>query len=158
MSIIQGTAFWASVTQPNTKFEPVWSIDVCNLSAQAKKTLKADGLSSKIKNDPEKGDYITIKQKVHRRDGTEFEAPKVVDAMKRPFTALIGNGSTVAVKYSVRDWEYAGKSGVTADLKAVQVINLIPYGDDEDFDVVSGGNLDDLDDIPFDDVPMTAAG
>jgi|TARA_R110000787_G_scaffold4306_7_gene16679 hypothetical protein len=156
MSIIQGTAYWASVTQPNTTYEPVWSVDVGNLSAAAKKTLKADGLGDKIKNkDDEKGDFINIKQKVNKRDGSTFEPPKVVDGMKRPFASLIGNGSEVAVKYTAREWEYNGKAGITADLKAVQVIKHIPYGDGEDFDTI-GGN--DLDDIPFDDVPMTAAG
>tara|TARA_R110000765_G_scaffold110186_1_gene201507 strand:- start:19627 stop:20097 length:471 start_codon:yes stop_codon:yes gene_type:complete len=156
MSIIQGTAYWASVTQPNTTYEPVWSVDVGNLSAAAKKTLKADGLEDKIKNkDDEKGDFINIKQKVNKRDGSTFEPPKVVDGMKRPFDSLIGNGSEVAVKYTAREWEYNGKAGITADLKAVQVIKHIPYGDGEDFDTV-GGN--DLNDIPFDDVPMTAAG
>jgi|TARA_R100000149_G_scaffold38234_1_gene14728 hypothetical protein len=156
VSIIQGTAYWASVTQPNTTYEPTWTIDVGNLSAKAKKILKADGLGDQIKNKgDEKGDFISIKQKVNKRDGSTFEPPKVVDGMKRPFTSLIGNGSEVAVKYSAREWEYNGKSGVKADLKAVQVINHIPYGDTEDFDIVGD---DDLDDIPFDEVPMTAAG
>jgi hypothetical protein len=45
MSIITGKAQWASVIQPNTKYEPVWCIDVCNLDAKSKKILKADGSS-----------------------------------------------------------------------------------------------------------------
>ena len=56
---------------------------------------------------------------------------------------LIGNGSEVNVLYSTYDWEYAGKSGVSADLRAVQVTNLIPYNADADadnaFDVVPDG-------------------
>ena len=79
--------------------------------------------------------------------------------MKRPFTDLVGNGSKVAVKYFVREWEYAGKSGTTADLKAVQVLEHIAYGDGEDFDIVEssvGGDIDEVED--FDDLPMTAAG
>jgi hypothetical protein len=160
MSIINGTAHWASVVQPNTKFEPVWCIDVCNLDAKAKKILKADGVSDKIKNvGDERGDFIKITQKVDKRDGGKFDSPKVVDGMKRPFTQLIGNGSEVSVKYSIREWEYAGKSGIATDLKAVQVIKHVPYGDGEDFDIVegsTGGDVDEVDD--FDDLPMTAAG
>jgi hypothetical protein len=160
MSIITGKAQWASVIQPNTKYEHVWCIDVCNLDAKSKKILKADGIAHKIKNvGDDRGDFIKITQKVDKRDGTKFDAPKVVDGMKRPFTQLIGNGSEVAVKYKARDWEHGGKSGITADLKAVQVLKHVPYGDGEDFDIVessTGGDVDDMDD--FDDLPMTAAG
>lgn len=160
MSIITGKAQWASVIQPNTKYEPVWCIDVCNLDAKAKKILKADGIAHKIKNvGDDRGDFIKITQKVNKKDGTKFDAPKVVDGMKRPFTQLIGNGSEVAVKYKARDWEHSGNSGIKADLKAVQVLKHVPYGDGEDFDIVessTGGDVDDMDD--FDDLPMTAAG
>jgi hypothetical protein len=160
MSIITGKAQWASVIQPNTKYEHVWCIDVCNLDAKSKKILKADGIAHKIKNvGDDRGDFIKITQKVDKKDGTKFDAPKVVDGMKRPFTQLIGNGSEVAVKYKARDWEHGGKSGITADLKAVQVLKHVPYGDGEDFDIVessTGGDVDDMDD--FDDLPMTAAG
>jgi len=52
---------------------------------------------------------------------------------------LVGNGSDVNVLFKTFEWEYAGKSGVSADLQAVQVVNLIPYGDGEDFDVVPNG-------------------
>ena len=160
MSIITGKAQWASVLQPNTKYEPAWQIDVCNLDAKSKKLLKADGVAHKIKNvGDDRGDFIKITQKVDKRDGTKFEAPKVVDGMKRPFTQLIGNGSEVAVKYAVSNYEYSGNSGVAAYLKAVQVLKHIPYGDGEDFDIVessTGGDVDDMDD--FDDLPMTAAG
>ncbi len=160
MSIITGKAQWASVLQPNTKYEPAWQIDVCNLDAKSKKILKADGIAHKIKNvGDDRGDFIKITQKVDKRDGTKFEAPKVVDGMKRPFTQLIGNGSEVAVKYAVSNYEYSGNKGIAAYLKAVQVLKHIPYGDGEDFDIVessTGGDVDDMDD--FDDLPMTAAG
>ena len=66
---------------------------------------------------------------------------------------LVGNGSDVNVLFKTYEWEYAGKSGIGADLQAVQVVNLIPYGDSEDFDVVpSGFNAAEdafSDDIPF---------
>ena len=28
MAIIEGTAYWASLTRPNEKFEPMWRIDL----------------------------------------------------------------------------------------------------------------------------------
>ena len=151
MSIIKGTAFWASVQQPNTKFEPVWSIDVCNLDDAAKATLKNDGLEDKIKNkEDERGDFIQLKQKVHARDGSMFVQPKVIDSSKNEFTDLIGNGSTVAAKYATRDYDFAGNVGVTADLKAVQVIKLVPYEgkapeeEEDDFESYEPSDVEDL--------------
>ena len=41
--------------------------------------------------------------------------------------------------YTTYEWKYAGKEGVSADLKKVQVVDLIPYEEREDFDVVSDG-------------------
>jgi hypothetical protein len=157
LSIIKGTAYWASIQTPNTKFEPVWSIDVCQLDDSAKEILKADGLGDKIKNKADdRGDFITVKQKVTGAKGQEFEAPRVVDANKRPFMELVGNGSTVAVQYRPREWEYAGKAGIAADLKAVQVLDHVAYAGSEEFDSVeaaSGGSVED-----FDDLPLAAAG
>ena len=38
MSVISGTAYWASIQSPNTKFEPHrWSINVGNLVAYGSK-------------------------------------------------------------------------------------------------------------------------
>jgi len=87
---------------------------------------------------------LLSKRKVRRKDGNMNKAPEIVDAQKRTMMGtLIGNGSDVNVLYSKYDWEYAGKSGVSADLRAVQVTNLIPYNADADadnaFDVVPDG-------------------
>ena len=60
----------------------------------------------------------------------------MVDSAKNPIDVLVGNGSDVKVMYKEYDWNYAGKSGVGLDLQAVQVISLIPYG--EEFDKVDG--------------------
>jgi trans-aconitate methyltransferase len=56
---------------------------------------------------------------------------------------LIGNGSEVNVLYTTYEWEFKGRSGVSADLRAVQVTNLVPYNTDADaeeaFEVVPDG-------------------
>ena len=72
------------------------------------------------------------------------KAPEVVDAGKRAMSGtLIGNGSEVNVLYSTYDWEFKGRSGTSADLRAVQVTNLVPYNVDADadeaFEVVPDG-------------------
>jgi hypothetical protein len=66
---------------------------------------------------------------------------------------LIGNGSKVNVHYTTYEWEFKGRAGVSADLRAVQVVELIPYNTeaDEAFDVVDGAFVSDEgdEDIPF---------
>jgi hypothetical protein len=145
MSVLKGNAYWASIVSPNTTFDSdgVWSIDVGNLDKKNTDLAKADGLSVKNKGD-DRGDFVTVKRKVRRKDGNMNKAPEVVDAGKRNMSGtLIGNGSEVNVLYSTYDWEFKGRSGTSADLRAVQVTNLVPYNVDADadeaFEVVPDG-------------------
>jgi hypothetical protein len=65
---------------------------------------------------------------------------------------LVGNGSKVNVLYTTYEWKYKGRSGVSADLKKVQVVDLVPYQGDADdaFDVVPDGYSSEKDEkIPF---------
>ena len=88
MGVINGTAYWASVTTPNTTFneDGEWKIDVGNLSESTIANLVADGLEDRIKNkNDERGDYITLKRQVkNRRTGQANSAPDVMDAQKKP--------------------------------------------------------------------------
>ena len=47
MSVINGKAYWASITSPNTTFDSdgVWTVDVGNLDAKNKKIAEKDGLT-----------------------------------------------------------------------------------------------------------------
>ena len=145
MSVLKGNAYWASIVSPNTTFDSdgVWSIDVSNLDEKNINQAKADGLDVKNKGD-DRGSFVTIKRKVRRKDGNMNKQPEVVDAAKRNIAnTMIGNGSEVNVLYSTYEWEFKGRSGVSADLRAVQVTNLIPYNVDADadeaFEVVPDG-------------------
>jgi hypothetical protein len=145
MSVIKGNAYWASIVSPNTTFDSdgVWSVDVANLDEKNVNIAKADGLDVKNKGD-DRGSFVTVKRKVRRKDGNMNKQPEVVDASKRNIAStLIGNGSEVNVLYSTYEWEFKGRSGVSADLRAVQVTNLIPYNVDADadeaFEVVPDG-------------------
>ena len=136
MSVIKGNAYWASIVSPNTTFDSdgVWSIDVGNLDKKNIEIAKNDGLEIKNKGD-DRGDFVTVKRKVRRKDGSMNKAPEVKDAQKRTMiNTLIGNGSEVNVLYSTYDWEFKGRSGVSADLRAIQVTNLVPYNVDADAD------------------------
>ena len=152
--VISGTAYWASVITPNTKFDAdgVWTIDVGNLDDLNKKKAQKDGLTVKNKGD-EKEDFVTIMRKVRNAKGSLNRQPNVVDANKRLITdTMIGNGSKVNVLYEPFEWNFGGKTGVSADLRAVQVTELVPYSTEEDdaFDVVPDGfTSDEAEDIPF---------
>ena len=152
--VISGTAYWASVISPNTKFDAdgVWTIDVGNLDDLNKKKAQKDGLTVKNKGD-EKEDFVTIKRKVRNNKGNLNRQPNVVDATKRLITeTMIGNGAKVNVLYEPFEWNFGGKTGVSADLRAVQVTELVPYTTEEDdaFDVVPDGfTSDEAEDIPF---------
>jgi|TARA_R110002020_G_scaffold391805_1_gene602197 hypothetical protein len=155
MPVISGTAYWAAITNPNTTFDSdgIWSIDVANLDKKNLEMVKKDGLAIKNKGD-DRGDFVTVKRRVRRKDGSLNRAPDLVDGQKRTMTnTLIGNGSKVNVHYTTYEWEFKGRAGVSADLRAVQVVELIPYNTeaDEAFDVVDGAFVSDEgdEDIPF---------
>ena len=150
MTVITGKAYWAHVQNPNTSFEPEYSIDIC-VDDNNRAAIEADGLTIKNKGD-ERGDFVHIRQRVARRDGTQNDAPIVVDAQKNPTDKLVGNGSIVNVLYSPYSWEMNGKAGVTPILKKVQVVDLVSYG--EDCDAVEGYTEASSNHVPSDEVPF----
>ena len=151
--IISGKAYWASVVSPNTTYEPVYSVDVC-LDEDTKSLVESLGLTVHNKGD-DRGDFVKIKRKVYKRDGSERPSPIVKDSQNNNWDgSLIGNGSMVNVKFATYEWEYNKKKGVASDLMALQVVDLVEYGDSKDFSAVEGGytvgnNLDTGEEIPF---------
>ena len=145
---ISGKCHYASIIEPNTKFDPVWSIQV-EVDEDNRSVIEGAGLPINNKDD-DRGDFVTIKRKVLRADGSQRSAPFVKDSQNNPWNGkLIANGSTVNVKATPYEWNYAGKSGVSADLAAVQVVDFIEYTrSDQDFEPVEGGYVQE-DNIPF---------
>jgi len=140
--LLSGKAYWASVVEPNTTYEPVWQVDV-TVDEETKQKLESIGLSVKNKGD-DRGDFFSCRRKVVKRDGSKRDAPRVIDAKKMPWdNRLIGNGSSVKVKIQPYEYAYAGKAGVSADFMAMQVIDLVPYGDPSgDFQEEDGFSID----------------
>ena len=118
--IVNGTAYWASITVPNTTFEPTYSIDVV-LSDEDYEQFKADGYNVKEK---EYGKCITIKRKVRNAKGEEKPRPKLMDVSKNPIDEQVGNGSRVRVQYRPWEMQRSGKTIKGLDLQAVQVLEL----------------------------------
>jgi hypothetical protein len=125
MALIYGKAFWASISTPNTKFEPQWSVDVEPADSEDLERLKAAG--HKIKTSPEGVERVTFKRKCESANGKSNKQPKLVDAHKNPIDIQVGNGSDICVQYN----EYSGKNKYGPyqglDLQAVQVIDLVEY-------------------------------
>tara|TARA_R100000781_G_scaffold100124_1_gene63669 strand:- start:23 stop:496 length:474 start_codon:yes stop_codon:yes gene_type:complete len=149
---ITGKCHYASITEPNTKFEPVWSIQI-EVDDNNRSVIETAGLPISNKGD-DRGDFVTIKRKVMRKDGTQRQGPVVKDSQNNNWDGkLIANGSVVNVKAVPFEWKYAGKSGVSADLAAVQVVDFIEYtsGSGDDFEVVEGGYVTESSqqEVPF---------
>ena len=113
MAQVEGTAYWASLTRPNEKFEPMWRIDLAVDDATAKEFAK-EGFTlgeTNIDGNVVKN-IIKFKRKVSKNNGDKNQPPMVVDGSKKPLDKIVGNGSKVIVMYKSYDWNYKGKTGV----------------------------------------------
>ncbi len=129
--VLEGIANWASITKPNTRFEPKYCIDVV-LEESVAEELKAQGYTIK---DKEGGPTVTITRKVNGPNGMIREAPPLMDAEKKTLDCLVGNG--YKVKVQERPWEMNrnGQDFKGFELQAVQVLDLVSYstGDGDEF-------------------------
>ncbi len=150
MAVLEGKAYWASVTTPNTTFEPVYTVDLVVDNEVANdfeaRGFKIKDLSVKDENGGQTsvGRALTIKRKVNGPNGMVRNAPKLFDKEKNAMDDVVGNGSHVKVQYN--EWETDNKYGQFKglDFQAMQVIDLValktqdgaelnPFGDGEEF-------------------------
>lgn len=161
-----GSAMWAKVFEPDTKFNPdgdytiniqMAAADAAPMCEQLEQIVQAK-FNEAIKEDPRLKNTLTtqdvcttvfdretgddtglvefkfkLKAKVQKRDGTYYEQqPAVLDSKKVPISnqVLVGNGSRVKVAFEPIPYVMATtkKAGVSLRLKAVQVIDLVEYG------------------------------
>ncbi len=123
MAIEEGLAYWASVTVPNRRYEPVYQVNLV-LDQDTAEKYRSEGYTIR---DMEEGPALVIKRKVNGPNGMIRQAPKLFDVDKKPLDELIGNGSKVKVQFSSYDWEYKGKAGKSLDFQAMQVLDLVEY-------------------------------
>ena len=105
MAVIQGKAYWASITTPNTKFEPVFSINLL-VDEDVAKSFASKGYGIK---QMQEGPALVIKRKVAQKNGKLNKVPKLLDANNEELDVLVGNGSDVKVQY--REWETTNHYG-----------------------------------------------
>jgi len=141
---VEGLTMWASIANPNTKFEPVYSVNLVVSEEKAKEFTDRGFGSSVVKHKPVSwGDEseqptLIIKRKV-QGPGFTREAPKLISNERdedtgnwKPLNCNVGNGSRVRVKY--REWTSKDGENKGLELIAVQVLDLVEYEtDDEDF-------------------------
>ena len=125
MAILEGTAYWASITTPNTTFEPVYTV---NLVVDDETANDFASRGHKVKQMDE-GPAVIIKRKVNGPNGMVRPAPRLMNAEKQEVTTAVGNGSKIKVQYN--EYSGEGKFGpyTGLDLQAVQVVDLVEYND-----------------------------
>ena len=164
-------AMWSKLGTPEKKYgtdETQWSIDLILSDDESRKWVRS-GLAQKerfMEVDGTEVPVIKLRKDTHWKKSGEAKTPvKVLDAYGQDIDPrLIGNGTTVNAQYSTRDWEFQGRKGKSAELVAIQVINLVEYagkssaGDEFEFlareevsleDVAPKGDLDLSDEDVF---------
>ena len=134
MAIVEGTAYWASIKQPNTRFEPVYSI---NLVVDDDTANDFASRGHKLKQMDE-GKEIIIKRKVNGPNGMVRPAPRLLDVNKQEVNYSVGNGSKVKVQYAEYEGEnkYGPYKGL--DFQAVQVLELVEYRSEDGAELLDG--------------------
>jgi len=142
MALVEGVAYWASVTTPNTTYTPVYTVNLV-VDDEVANEFRSRGFTIK---DMEEGPALLIKRKVNGPNGMVRPAPKLLDRNKQPLNAAVGNGSKVRVQY--KEWEttWNGTLYKGLDFQAMQVLDLVEYAspDGAEFDIMDGEDGDEL--------------
>ena len=144
MAVLEGTAYWAFVKTPNTKFEPTYSVNLV-VDNETASDFEDRGFTVKQMDE---GPAVVIKRKVNGPNGMIRKAPDLIGRNLEELDVNVGNGSKVRVKY--KEWEstWNGRQFKGLDFVKMQVIDLVEYnpegsGDDE-LTAVDDEELDDL--------------
>ena len=139
MPVQEGLAYWASVTTPNTRYQPKYTVNLIVDDATAD-TFKDRGFTVK---DMEQGPALIIRRNVDGPNGMVRSAPKLFDRMKNTIDVSVGNGSRVKVQY--KEWEKNnnGQLFKGLDFQALQVLELVEFqGDGSELE--AEGEIDEL--------------
>lgn len=140
MAVLQAKVEWAKVHRPDTKFKPRYEITAILSKADAQQFKKA---GVPIQQGDDGAWRLKLQRNAEDKDGKAIEPPTVVDRENNPFKEPIGNGSVCAVQYYIRDWTYKSRTGKSAVLMAVKVLDLVPYKSKDDLEFESIGMEED---------------
>lgn len=142
MAVIQGRAYWSFVTTPNTKFTPAYTVNLV-VDRKVADDFKSRGYTVK---EMEEGPALIIKRKVEGPNGMVRQPPRLLDKNKREIDVNVGNGSLVNVQFKEWDTVWKGQTFKGLDFQAMQVIDLVEYGqpDGAEFDVADNDYEEEL--------------
>ena len=125
------------------KKSPQYSVVVTTEDKAAADLWKSKSLNVKPSEKDGKIVYsVTLKKKIYTDVDGKYAtpAPVVVDKQLQPITDTnkIGNGSVGNAQVKFKPYEYMGRSGISVQLLAVQVIDLKEYngGDKLEFQAI----------------------
>lgn len=143
--VIRGIANWAKVLGdpvPNYGGDgKEWTIDITP-DEEGRATLKELELDGRLKNKgDERGEFISFRQKEKRLDGSFNRRISVTDSQGNPWpqNKLIGNGSTVDIKFEKKDYGQGKQPGLypqairVLDYKEYVRQEFAPLEDDDEF-------------------------
>jgi len=123
--IVYATAFYSCLFEPNT-MSGKYQMNLGQLDHEAVTNLQGVGMAIRTGEGKKEdhGEFITAKS------GRPIN---VVDAAGNPWDEdrLIGNGSKVKVSVNPYEWTYKRKSGVSAGLNSVMVLEWKDYNPNE---------------------------
>ena len=125
-AVISGKAFWTKLNRRD-EYSDKYQMDIGELSEKSKDVLSSHGVNLKNKED-DRGEYVTARSK--------YIVP-IIDSDKRQvdLETLIGNGSEVKAKVAFNKTHgFVDKNGTSLYLNKVQVVSLIEFRQDTDFD------------------------
>lgn len=122
---VQADIMWAFLDTPNQMSEK-YQVDLCNLSEKAVEALEELGINVKRKEG--KGFYIVAKSKKYPIK-TETENGQEVNCK-------VGNGSKGIATIKPYQYQFKGKTGVSAGINKLVITHLIEYnGNGIDVDI-----------------------
>lgn len=145
MTQILGTSIIRDVVLNYVKVDPEnptdpfgtlqWEAQIV-VSADRASELEAYGTIKPLKDDPSRVS-INLKRKAVKKDGEANDPVQLVDGKKQRIDPKIkiGNGSVGNVKVYQREYDVAGRQGISTIMTAIQITNLIEYTGSVDFDI-----------------------
>lgn len=120
---IRAEVMWAFTHKPNPMNEEKYTVDLVNLSDEAKKVCAKHGVP--VKNKEGKGDFITLKSNY---------PIKVVNKQREEVIEGIGNGSEVLALVEPYEWTFKKQTGTNFGVRKIMVLKHIIYesGEQED--------------------------
>jgi hypothetical protein len=173
MGKLRGRCYFAFLDQPGKgnpkrRIKDAWRLSLVLEDVEGKPIVDkkgvdqlklAESLNLKIKdgNDSIPGKHVDIKRNATNSQGKPGTQPRTVNAKRQPWDfkrdGLVGNDSLVNVQFFLNEYETDdGDTWNSANLSAVQVVDLVKYEGGSDFEEEEGYAGEELDDdYPFED-------